>query len=81
MLLCKNSCFTKLMLCLFQAMSNALKKIPKKEQELPNIKTRPTNTRGAGYTDIGLSKFPSYMYVTSLFRFMNCISNCKNIHG
>jgi hypothetical protein len=61
------------MLCLFQAMSNRRKASPTKKPELPNIKTRPTNTRGPGYADIGLSKFPLHMYVTILLRFMNCV--------
>jgi len=44
-------------------MSNV--KIPssKKEKLPPNIITKPTNTRGPGYADIGFSPFPEYKLV------------------
>ncbi|XP_025200972.1 UPF0602 protein C4orf47 homolog [Melanaphis sacchari] len=42
------------------AMSNQKNPSMKKEKLLPNIITKPTNTRGPGYTDIGLSPFPEY---------------------
>lgn len=41
-------------------MSNAQKPLPKKEKLPPNVMTAPTNTRGPGYADIGLSPFPEY---------------------
>ncbi|XP_060863656.1 cilia-and flagella-associated protein 96-like [Metopolophium dirhodum] len=42
------------------AMSNVKKPSPKKEKLQPYIFTKPTNTRGPGYTDIGFSPFPEY---------------------
>ncbi|XP_060842831.1 cilia-and flagella-associated protein 96-like [Rhopalosiphum padi] len=42
------------------AMSNQKAPSPKKEKLPPNIMTKPTNTRGPGYTDIGFSPFPEY---------------------
>lgn len=41
-------------------MSNVKKPSPKKEKVQPFIITKPTNTRGPGYTDIGFSPFPEY---------------------
>jgi len=43
-------------------MSN-VKTPQKKGNKLPpNIITKPTNTRGPGYADIGFSPFPEYKY-------------------
>lgn len=47
-------------LFLHLAMSNAKIPLPKKEKLPPNIATKPTNTRGPGYTDIGFSPYPEY---------------------
>lgn len=41
-------------------MSNVKIPSPKKEKFPPNIITKPTNTRGPGYADIGFSPFPEY---------------------
>ncbi|CAH1710500.1 unnamed protein product [Aphis gossypii] len=42
------------------AMSNEKNPSPKKEKLPPNMITKPTNTRGPGYADIGFSPFPEY---------------------
>lgn len=42
------------------AMSNVKTPLLKKEKLPPNVTTKPTNTRGPGYADIGFSPFPEY---------------------
>lgn len=41
-------------------MSAANKPLPKKEKHAGNMLTNTTNTRGAGYADIGFSPYPEY---------------------
>lgn len=55
---------TKVFILFFElAMSNVKIPSPKKENLPPNIITKPTNTRGPGYADIGLSPFPEYKLI------------------